>query len=75
MAAVAAIKHTVSRHAEVGILVIALVLVAVFAASSEGKWANIYNCTAPSPLDSRLHYAAHGRFWSSQLWRAAAGLR
>jgi putative transposase len=32
-------------------------------------------CTAPGPLDSRLHYAAHGRFWSSHLWRAAAGLR
>ena len=24
-------------------------------------------CTAPGPLDSRLHYAAHGRFWSSHL--------
>ncbi len=24
-------------------------------------------CTAPGSLDSRLHYAAHGRFWSSQL--------
>lgn len=32
-------------------------------------------CTAPGSLDSRLHYAAHGRFWSSHLWRAAAGLR
>ena len=25
------------------------------------------SCTAPGPLDSRLHYAAHGRFWSSHL--------
>ncbi len=24
-------------------------------------------CTAPGSLDSRLHYAAHGRFWSSHL--------
>ena len=24
-------------------------------------------CTAPGSLDGRLHYAAHGRFWSSHL--------
>ena len=28
---------------------------------------NCINCTAPGSLDGRLHYAAHGRFWSSHL--------
>ena len=32
-----------------------------------------YLRTAPGFPDNRLHYAAHGRFWSSHLWRAAAG--
>ena len=43
MAAVGTLKHVVRRHAEVGIFLIALLLVAFFAASSEGKWGNIYN--------------------------------
>ena len=41
----------------------------------DAQFEHINQCTAPGSLDSRLHYAAHGRFWSSHLWRAAAGLR
>ncbi len=33
---------------------------------SEGRL-GYRSCTAPGSLDSRLHYAAHGRFWSSHL--------
>src|SRR4051812_22567061 len=38
-----AVKPLVRRHAEIGIFLIAIVLVIVFSATSEGKWANIYN--------------------------------
>ena len=60
MAAVAAIKHTVRRHAEVGILVIAFVLVAFFAASSEGKWANIYNIATILQVTATLGLVSMG---------------
>jgi simple sugar transport system permease protein/ribose transport system permease protein len=41
--ALAAIKPIVRRHAEIGIVLIAVLLVVVFALSSEGRWANAYN--------------------------------
>ncbi len=43
MMALSAAKPIVRRHTEVGILVIALVLIAVFTATSGGTWANMYN--------------------------------
>ncbi|RWI23931.1 ABC transporter permease [Mesorhizobium sp.] len=39
----AAIKPLVRRHAEIGILLIAVALVAFFSTTSDGRWANIYN--------------------------------
>lgn len=41
--AVAALKPVVRRHAEIGIILIAILLVAVFAGTSDGRWANFYN--------------------------------
>jgi ribose transport system permease protein len=41
--ALAAVKPLVRRHAEIGIFIIALVLVLLFTATSEGKWANAFN--------------------------------
>lgn len=41
--AVAALKPVVRRHAEIGIVLIAILLVAVFAGTSDGRWANFYN--------------------------------
>lgn len=41
--ALAAIKPIVRRHAEIGIVLIAVLLIVVFALSSEGRWANAYN--------------------------------
>lgn len=43
MMAFAAAKPIVRKHAEVGILLIAVLLVAAFAVTSEGVWANMYN--------------------------------
>ncbi len=40
---VAALKPLVCRHAEIGIFLIAALLVIWFAASSDGQWANFYN--------------------------------
>ena len=37
------LKPLVRRHTEIGIFLIAVLLVVVFAATSEGKWANAYN--------------------------------
>lgn len=39
----AGLKALVSRHAEIGVIVIAVVVVALFSATSEGRWANTYN--------------------------------
>ncbi|WP_240722817.1 ABC transporter permease [Poseidonocella sp. HB161398] len=36
-------KKTVSRHAEIGIFLIAALLILVFSATSDGRWANAYN--------------------------------
>ena len=41
--ALASLKPVVRRHAEIGIVLIALVLVVFFAATSDGRWANAYN--------------------------------
>ena len=41
--ALAAVKPLVRRHAEIGIFLIAALLVIWFAASSDGRWANFYN--------------------------------
>lgn len=41
--ALSALKPLVRRHAEIGIFLIAVVLVAVFSATSDGNWANAYN--------------------------------
>ena len=41
--AFAALKPLVRRHAEIGILLIAVVLVVVFSTTSNGNWANAYN--------------------------------
>lgn len=41
--AFAALKPVVRRHAEIGIFLIAAVLVAVFSATTNGNWANAYN--------------------------------
>lgn len=60
MAAVAAVKHVVRRHAEVGIILIAFVLVAFFAASSEGKWANIYNIATILQVTATLGLVSMG---------------
>ena len=38
-----AVADLVRRHVEVGIFLIALLLVVVFAATSDGRWANAYN--------------------------------
>lgn len=38
-----ALKPLVGRHTEIGIFLIAIVLLIVFSATSEGKWANVYN--------------------------------
>ena len=40
---------------------------AVVADFDGGEITSNAGCTAPGSLDSRLHYAAHGRFWSSHL--------
>lgn len=37
------IKTLVRRHSELGIILIALLAVAIFAGTSQGKWANTYN--------------------------------
>jgi ribose transport system permease protein len=39
----AAIKPLVRRHAEIGILLIAIALIVFFSATSDGRWANAYN--------------------------------
>lgn len=41
--AVAAAKKLVSRHAEIGIFLIAALLIIFFATTSDGRWANAYN--------------------------------
>ena len=41
--ALAALKPLVRRHAEIGILLIAVVLVVVFSSTSNGNWANACN--------------------------------
>lgn len=41
--AFSAAKPLVRRHGELGIVLIAVVLVAIFSASSDGRWANLYN--------------------------------
>lgn len=41
--AVAALKPVIRRHAEIGIFLIAALLVLWFSASSDGRWANFYN--------------------------------
>jgi ribose transport system permease protein len=41
--ALASLKPIVRRHAEIGIFLIAVLLVVVFSASSDGRWANAYN--------------------------------
>jgi simple sugar transport system permease protein/ribose transport system permease protein len=38
-----ALKPVVRRHAEFGIILIAVLLVITFAATSDGRWANVYN--------------------------------
>lgn len=43
MMALAVLKPVVRRHAEIGIFLIAVLLVGFFAASSDGRWANAYN--------------------------------
>lgn len=40
---VAALKPVVRRHSEMGIFLIAALLVLFFATTSDGKWANLYN--------------------------------
>lgn len=39
----AAFKKLIRRHTEIGIFLIAAVLIVVFTATSDGKWANLYN--------------------------------
>lgn len=41
--ALSAAKPVVRRHSEIGILLIAVLLVVFFSATSDGKWANLYN--------------------------------
>ncbi|MBB3397042.1 ABC transporter permease [Rhizobium sp. BK060] len=41
--ALSSAKPLIRRHAEIGILLIGVVLVAIFAATSNGNWANLYN--------------------------------
>ncbi|MCA1493473.1 ABC transporter permease [Ensifer sp. NBAIM29] len=41
--ALSAAKPLIRRHAEIGIFLIGAILIAAFAASSEGRWANLYN--------------------------------
>jgi ribose transport system permease protein len=41
--AAANLKHLVRRHAELGIILIAVLLVVVFSVTSSGVWANFYN--------------------------------
>lgn len=43
MAALAVFKPVVRRHTEIGIILIAVILVLLFAATSDGRWANAYN--------------------------------
>jgi len=43
MAGIAAFKPLVRRHTEMGIFLIAVLLVIFFATTSDGRWANIYN--------------------------------
>lgn len=40
---ISAAKPLVRRHSELGILLIAILLVLIFSASSDGRWANLYN--------------------------------
>lgn len=41
--ALSAAKPLIRRHAELGIFLIGILLIAVFAATSDGRWANLYN--------------------------------
>ncbi len=41
--ALSAAKPLIRRHAEIGIFLIGVVLVVIFAATSDGNWANFYN--------------------------------
>ncbi|WP_240200275.1 MULTISPECIES: ABC transporter permease [Paracoccus] len=41
--AVAGFKRIIRQHTEIGIFLIALLLVIFFASSSDGRWANLYN--------------------------------
>ncbi|MCX8996063.1 ABC transporter permease [Rhizobiaceae bacterium BDR2-2] len=43
MGGLSAIKPLVRRHTEIGIFLIAVALVFLFSATSDGKWANVYN--------------------------------
>jgi simple sugar transport system permease protein/ribose transport system permease protein len=36
-------KPLIRRHAEIGIFLIGAILVVMFASTSDGKWANLYN--------------------------------
>lgn len=52
--ALAALKPLVRRHAEIGIVLIAALLVLWFAASSDGRWANFYNLASVLQVTATL---------------------
>lgn len=49
-----ALKPLVRRHAEIGIILIAVLLVVWFAASSDGRWANFYNIASVLQVTATL---------------------
>ena len=51
---VAALKPLVRRHAEIGIFLVAALLVIWFAASSDGRWANFYNLASVLQVTATL---------------------
>jgi simple sugar transport system permease protein len=58
--AFAAAKPLVRKHTEVGILLIAILLVAIFSATSEGVWANSYNIGTILQVTATLGLMAMG---------------
>lgn len=55
-----ALKPVVRRHAEVGIFLVAVLLIVLFSATSEGKWNNAYNIATILQVTATLGLMALG---------------
>lgn len=54
------VRGVVRRHPELGIVLVAVVLVAIFAATSEGRWVNLYNLGSLLQVTATLGLTALG---------------